>query len=89
MGCLHCGSAAVTTNVRAVENSESYFADDLSLKVYKNPTAIFKGAETFPMRANVCAKCGFVVLFVSPNAARRIRAVHHAAHRSIGRTEQV
>lgn len=76
MKCLQCGSTDIVLNVRAVDHSHGGGIVDLMLQVYTHPTAmIFKGTRSFPMHANVCVACGFVMLNVRSDHARRIQQI--------------
>ena len=80
MKCLQCGSADIVRDVRAVDQSHVDVMD-LKLQVYTDPGAmIFKGARDFPMLANVCVDCGFVMLFVETHHAQRIKQIHGSGH---------
>ena len=73
MKCLQCGSSEIAVGVRAVDKSEMNTTLSLCLETYTNPSAaIFKGSRQHPMSANVCTKCGFVMLSVSLQDAARI-----------------
>ena len=74
MKCLQCGSERVVKDVRVVDHGHNYgMKFDLTLEAYRDSNAwVFKGAEAFPLQANVCAACGFVMLSVSPQDAQRI-----------------
>lgn len=73
MKCLQCESTRIVTNARAVDRGEGNYKSDLKLEVYGNPDAwIFKDTHASPLKANVCADCGFVMFFVSVDEARQL-----------------
>lgn len=75
MKCLQCNSYDIVANVRAVDQTENGNFD-AKLEVCSNPGAFFfNGAESFPIGANVCANCGFVMFSVTPTAAKRMKSV--------------
>ena len=73
MKCLQCDSERLVKDVRVVDQTDIGVKFDLKLEVERNPEAwIFKGVEEGVLKANVCAECGFVMLSVSPDDAKRL-----------------
>lgn len=86
MKCLQCGSSDIVRNVRAFDRDHGGLGQDLPLQVHNNPDAMFfKGPELFPLKANVCAQCGFVMLSVSRDEAKRIKAVKGKVRHALDR----
>ncbi len=81
MKCLQCESERIAENVRAIDHGDHLATTHpLSLQTQTNPEAmIFKGSLEYPMRANVCADCGFVMLSVGTKDAENIYRRTHAS----------
>jgi len=57
--CPSCRSTRIIPNADAVES------DSLSIRIYERPGVSLKGVRHYPLKAWVCADCGFTQLYVS------------------------
>ena len=73
MKCLQCKSERIVKNVRVVDRGNNNYRRDLKLEVYESPDNIFfRGEHEAVLKANVCAKCGFVMFTVSIEEATEL-----------------
>ncbi len=65
--CPKCESQKILKDARVIDKaSKGGPALDLELAVSKNPDALlFKGEKRFPIRAWVCAYCGYTELYTN------------------------
>ena len=74
MKCLQCGAEEVVRNLRVVDRGENNVRRDLTIEVESKPSALFfKGIKAAVIRANVCPKCGFVMMSVSKGDAKMLK----------------
>ena len=71
--CFRCESTAIIPDVRIVDRGEG--KKDLSVEVYRNPDALlFKRAAASPLRAWICASCGYTEIYASDTT--RLKAAY-------------
>ncbi|BDS07389.1 hypothetical protein NT6N_24290 [Oceaniferula spumae] len=74
MKCNQCGSADLIEDVGVIDRGENNARWDLTLVTHRDPGAwVFKGAIEAPVRAKVCASCGYVMLFAKPSDVEQLR----------------
>lgn len=84
MKCLQCRSERIVKNVRMADYAHGGAENGAKLVAYRKPDAtFFRGAVQFPLIANVCTECGFVMLSVSAYHAKRIEAMHKGTAHSM------
>lgn len=67
MKCPHCGGYNILEDVGVLDRGMNNHSHNLTLVTQNDPSAlIFKGAIEAPVRAKVCASCGYVMLFADP-----------------------
>lgn len=70
--CLHCGGSDLLEHVGVLDQGDG--VRSLSIITQSDPEAlIFKGTIKAPVNATVCATCGFVMLFTSPQNVARLK----------------
>ena len=75
MKCTQCESESLIENVRAIDRSQQLGHSDLSLEIYRDPSAIFfKGAMTLKLKPLVCADCGFVMFTLSDYTLKMLKS---------------
>ncbi len=57
--CPNCHSTHIIPNADAVETQ------NLAIRIYENPGVTLKGARLYPLKAWVCADCGYTQLSVT------------------------
>ena len=73
MRCLQCGSEKIAEGVHAIDHVDHGVRRSLSLLTNGNPRAlIFKQPEFYPLSANVCADCGYVMFTVFKHDAAKL-----------------
>jgi hypothetical protein len=60
--CPNCRSEQIIPNADAVETQ------NLSIRIYEQPDVTLRGVRHYPLKAWVCAECGFTQLYVSQPA---------------------
>ena len=75
-GCPKCGCTVIVEGVRVLDRGHGGAEHDLSVAVYRHPTArVFKGEVTCNLWARVCGNCGFTELYAeNPTALVRAAA---------------
>lgn len=70
--CPKCRSADIIAGVQPLDLAHGNAAHTAALATYRNPTALsFKGRQSTPMTAWVCAECGYVELYADdPHALK-------------------
>ncbi len=56
--CPVCGSTRIIPNADAVEEQ------NLAIRIYERPDVQLRGMRTYPLKAWVCADCGYTQLYV-------------------------
>ncbi len=70
--CPKCNSTEIIANVRPLDGTDSGIRT-AELATYRNPDALlFTGAQKTPMRAWVCAQCGFVEFYAADPKALKV-----------------
>lgn len=71
--CGKCGSELIIPRVYIKDRGEGYHDMGLTAVVDENPNAmVFRNPCEVPLRANICASCGFAELYAeSPGALWR------------------
>lgn len=65
--CPKCGSSKTILDVQVVTDTEHHAGE--AAAVHRRPRAFFlKGGATTPVRAVVCARCGFAEFYASEPA---------------------
>ncbi|MGC9467051.1 MAG: hypothetical protein ACP5HS_00535 [Anaerolineae bacterium] len=57
--CPSCRSTRIIPNADAVETG------DLTIRIYERPDLALRGIRHYPLKAWVCADCGFTQLYVN------------------------
>lgn len=57
--CPNCSSTHIIPNADAVETS------NLSIRIYERPDVTLRQVRHYPLKAWVCAECGFTQLYVN------------------------
>ena len=74
MKCNQCGSSDIIEDVGVLDRGDDRTRYNLTLVTHEDPNAwIFKGAIEAPIRAKVCASCGYVMLFATPSDVKKLR----------------
>ena len=62
--CPKCGSKSIVADAKALDRGHYNSEGDLSIVTYRTPEALlFKGKQTTPLSAWVCADCGYVEFY--------------------------
>ena len=70
MKCLQCHSEEIVKDVHLIDRGNGDANHDIRLVTYNDPNAwVLKGAQEGKLTANVCVKCGFVMLSTSISEA--------------------
>lgn len=57
--CPNCRSERIIPNTDAVETG------NLAIRIYEQPGVSLRGARHYPLKAWVCAECGYTQLYVN------------------------
>jgi len=57
--CPNCQSTQIIPNADAVETNS------LSIRIYEQPGVSLRGVRHYPLKAWVCAECGYTQLYVN------------------------
>ena len=75
MKCIQCGSTDLLDDVGVIDRGKNNSRWDLTLVTHRDPDALFfKEPIEAPVRAKVCASCGFVMLFAKPSDVEELRS---------------
>ena len=73
MKCTNCESENVLTGLKAYDQYK-YTRTEFSIEKPKNPDALlFKGSSTIPLKASICADCGYAMFFGSKTDIKKFK----------------
>ncbi len=58
--CPRCNSQEIVPHVDAVEKG-----DGLAIRIYERPDVTLRGIRYFPLKAWICANCGYTELYIN------------------------